>query len=77
MIVAARTLASLVPAANLLKGSCYPDLDQAREVSVKIAVAVAEMQWERGTARREERLKGAELEAAIRATMYEAGVERK
>jgi malate dehydrogenase (oxaloacetate-decarboxylating)(NADP+) len=71
MITAARALAGLVPQENLDNGSCYPNLELAREVSVRIAVEVAKAAWERGTAKRE-RVPGGdkELEAAIRDSMW-------
>jgi malic enzyme len=40
-IVAAKTLAELVPQEKLKDGCCYPDLSNIREVSQKIAAAVA------------------------------------
>jgi malate dehydrogenase (oxaloacetate-decarboxylating)(NADP+) len=45
--VAARTLASLVTDEDIKKGSVYPDLQRIREVSSKIATAVAEVAFER------------------------------
>jgi malate dehydrogenase (oxaloacetate-decarboxylating)(NADP+) len=40
-IVAAKTLAELVRQEKLKDGCCYPDLSNIREVSQKIAAAVA------------------------------------
>jgi malic enzyme len=40
-LVAAQTLASLVSADRLAVGCCYPEINQIREVSIHIAVAVA------------------------------------
>jgi len=68
MIVAARTLANLVPQKNLDQGACYPDLKNAREVSVKIAVEIAKWQYERGTALKTR--PGGDLEAAVRDRMW-------
>ena len=45
--VAAKTLASLVTEADLAAGCVYPDLQRIREVSSKIAVAVAEVAFAR------------------------------
>lgn len=45
--VAAKSLASLVTEDDLAMGSVYPDLQRIREVSVKIAVAVAEVVFAR------------------------------
>jgi hypothetical protein len=47
-IVAAKTLAELVPQKKLKDGCCYPDLSNIREVSQKIAVAVAKHIFETG-----------------------------
>jgi len=48
---AARTLASLVTDDDIKKGCIYPDLQRIREVSSKIAVAVAEVAFQRDLAR--------------------------
>jgi malate dehydrogenase (oxaloacetate-decarboxylating)(NADP+) len=45
--VAAKALASLVTEKDLASGSVYPDLQRIREVSVKIAAAVAEVAFTR------------------------------
>eukprot|EP00049_Salpingoeca_infusionum_P013920 m.259480 g.259480 ORF g.259480 m.259480 type:complete len:556 (+) comp15554_c2_seq2:257-1924(+) len=50
MVLAARTLASLVTEDRFKVGCLYPPLDQIREVSAKIGQAVAEANWARGTA---------------------------
>ncbi|MCE9582188.1 MAG: NAD-dependent malic enzyme [Planctomycetes bacterium] len=49
--VAAKTLAGLVTDADLALGRIYPDLARIREVSLAIAVAVAEVAYARGLAR--------------------------
>ena len=49
-LAAANTLASLVTPADLDQGSLFPPLSNAREVSARIAVAVAEVAFERGLA---------------------------
>jgi malate dehydrogenase (oxaloacetate-decarboxylating)(NADP+) len=51
--VAARTLAQNVSEADLETGRIYPSLTKMREVSLKIATAVAEVADKRGLARRE------------------------
>ena len=79
MIVASRTLASLVPEEMLEKGACYPDLLTVRDVSVVIAADIALGQWERGTALKENTAKDRdELVEQIRHSMYvwARGMER-
>jgi malate dehydrogenase (oxaloacetate-decarboxylating)(NADP+) len=49
-LAAADTLASLVTPADLDQGSLFPPLSNTREVSARIAVAVAEVAFERGLA---------------------------
>jgi malate dehydrogenase (oxaloacetate-decarboxylating)(NADP+) len=49
-LAAAETLASLVTPADLDQGSLFPPLSNTREVSARIAVAVAEVAFERGLA---------------------------
>jgi len=44
----ARALASSVNEADLKRGSIYPPLDQIRQVSLKIAIAVAAYAWDHG-----------------------------
>ena len=51
-LAAARTLASQVTPADLDQGSLFPPLANTREVSARIAVAVAEVAYERGLAAR-------------------------
>jgi malate dehydrogenase (oxaloacetate-decarboxylating)(NADP+) len=66
--VAAKTLASLVTEADLASGCVYPDLQRIREVSSKIAEAVANVAFER-------KLAGIprprDLAALVREHMYE------
>lgn len=65
---AARTLAAEVSEADLAQGSLYPPLSRVREVSARIATAVAEIAYERklaGTTR------PADLAAYIRGQMYD------
>jgi malate dehydrogenase (oxaloacetate-decarboxylating)(NADP+) len=50
-LVAARALAAQVTDADLAQSSVYPPLTKIREVSACIAVAVAELVYERGLAR--------------------------
>lgn len=45
-----QTLAGLVTQKNLDEGRVYPPLSQIREVSVKIATALAEYAYNKGTA---------------------------
>jgi malic enzyme len=47
-IIAARSLANLVPEDKLAVGCCYPDLSNIREVSLQIAAAVAKNIYEHG-----------------------------
>jgi malate dehydrogenase (oxaloacetate-decarboxylating)(NADP+) len=51
-LAAARTAAEEVTAADLEQGSLLPSLSSIRAVSVRIAVAVAEVAWQRGLAAR-------------------------
>ena len=52
-MAAARTLAQLVSEADITQGSLYPALPRIREVSARIAVAVAAVAHERGLAARQ------------------------
>jgi malate dehydrogenase (oxaloacetate-decarboxylating)(NADP+) len=52
-MVAARTLAQLVSDADIAQGSLYPALPRIREVSARIAAAVATVAYERGLATRQ------------------------
>ena len=65
--VAARTLANLVEQEDLDRGRVFPALAKIREVSVAIAVAVAELAYERGFAKME---RPEDLEGHIRSAMY-------
>ncbi len=49
-IVAAETLASCVSLDTLSTGSCYPPLNDIREISAKIACSVCKNQWRKNTA---------------------------
>ncbi len=66
-LAAARALAESVSDASLEEGSIYPPLREIREVSVAIALAVAELAYERGLARSES---GDDLERRIRSHIY-------
>ncbi len=66
--VAARTLADMVTEDDLAMGRIYPSLSRIREVSQAIAVAVAELAWEQGLARRP---RPTDIGAAVRDAMYE------
>jgi malate dehydrogenase (oxaloacetate-decarboxylating)(NADP+) len=57
-IVAAESLASLVPKEMLDVGCCYPDLSQIRHVSQKIAAAVAQHIYETGRSEMKDLPKG-------------------
>jgi len=65
---AARTLAGLVSAADLDRGSLYPPLRDIRRISLAVAVGVAEAAYAMGLARTKRPRK---LETAIRGAMYE------
>jgi malate dehydrogenase (oxaloacetate-decarboxylating)(NADP+) len=66
-LTAARTLASLVGEEDLAMGRIYPALSKIREVSLKIATAVAEEVHREGLARLP---RPADIEADIRARMF-------
>jgi malate dehydrogenase (oxaloacetate-decarboxylating)(NADP+) len=66
--VAARTLAEEVSEDDLAVGRIYPPLRHIRDVSAKIAAAVAEVAFERGLAAEE---RPDDLEAFIRDRMFE------
>jgi len=67
-LTAAETLASLVGEEDLAMGRIYPALSKIREVSVKIAAAVAEEVHREGLARLP---RPADIEADIRARMFQ------
>ncbi len=65
---AAKELAQLVSEDDLKHGCCYPPLTSIREVSVNIAMAVAEMAYDRGLARAP---RPDDLKAHILSMMYQ------
>ncbi|MGC8720562.1 MAG: malic enzyme-like NAD(P)-binding protein, partial [Thermodesulforhabdaceae bacterium] len=65
--VAARTLAEMVDRADLDKGRVYPPLTRIREVSFRIAVAVADVAYRRGLANMS---RPDDLEGYISSLMY-------
>lgn len=65
--VAAKTLAALVTPADYNMGRIYPALDRIREVSAAIAVAVAEVAFERGLTKMS---RPADLLKQVKAHMY-------
>jgi malate dehydrogenase (oxaloacetate-decarboxylating)(NADP+) len=67
-MTAARTLADCVSEADLAQGSLYPPLTDIREVSARIAVAVAEVAFRADLACIE---RPADVEAYIRARTYQ------
>jgi malate dehydrogenase (oxaloacetate-decarboxylating)(NADP+) len=67
-LVAARTLAGMVREEDLAQSCIYPPLTAIREVSLAIAVAVAEKAWEMGLARAK---RPRNPRRAIAAAMYE------
>jgi malate dehydrogenase (oxaloacetate-decarboxylating)(NADP+) len=67
-LTAARTLASTVTAEDLALGRIYPAISNIREVSIKIAAAVAEEAHRAGLARRP---RPADLVEDIRTRMFE------
>jgi malate dehydrogenase (oxaloacetate-decarboxylating)(NADP+) len=69
MLVAANALADQISESDLEKGSCYPPLSTIRDVSAKIAVAVCENQYAKGTASIE-RPEG-DLLAHVQSLMYD------
>ena len=70
--VAARTLASLVTEEDLAMGRVYPDLQRIREVSAKIAVAVAEVVFARNLTKM---VQPRDIAEYVRAYMYEPEYE--
>jgi malate dehydrogenase (oxaloacetate-decarboxylating)(NADP+) len=69
-LAAARALADQVTTGDLEQGSLYPPLAHVREVSARIAAAVAEVAFARGLARA---ARPPDVLAAVRAQMYEPG----
>jgi len=67
-LAAAHALAAEVSEADLAQGSLYPPLTRVREVSARIAAAVAEVAYARGLTAK---AKPADVLADIRAQMYE------
>jgi malate dehydrogenase (oxaloacetate-decarboxylating)(NADP+) len=67
-LAAAKTLAAQVSAADLNRGSIYPPLKNIREVSAKIAAAVAEIAFDQGLAAIP---RPDDLPAFIRSGMYQ------
>jgi malate dehydrogenase (oxaloacetate-decarboxylating)(NADP+) len=65
---AARALAAEVTDADLSLGRVYPALSRIREVSLRIAVAVAEIAYDRGLS---ERRRPASIEEDIRAILFD------
>ncbi|GMI14579.1 hypothetical protein TrVE_jg10542 [Triparma verrucosa] len=67
MLIAARTLAKECKSSDLCNGSIYPPLSSIRDVSLKIATAVAENAYEEGTATVD---RPKNLQSYIQSTMY-------
>ncbi len=72
LLAAARTLALHVTDEDLAQGSLYPPLSKIREVSARIAAAVAEVAYREGLAGK---TRPADVLAEIRARMYEPSYE--
>jgi malate dehydrogenase (oxaloacetate-decarboxylating)(NADP+) len=66
--VAAKTLAKMVTAEDYAKGRIYPGLDRIREVSLAIAVAVAEVAYQGGLTAMK---RPADLPAYVKSQMYD------
>ena len=66
---AARALVQQVSEASLAQGSIFPPLGDIRRVSVEIAVAVAEVAYAEGLARRS---RPTDLRQAVTSSMYDA-----
>lgn len=69
-LAAAHTLAGLVQTEHLDAGSLYPPLPELREISLAIAVSVAEQAYKMNLARHD---RPKDLKRAIAASMYEPG----
>jgi malate dehydrogenase (oxaloacetate-decarboxylating)(NADP+) len=65
---AARTLAGAVTEEALQQGLMYPPLASIREVSLRIAVAVAQVAWQSGLATKP---RPKDVTAHVRALVYE------
>ncbi|MEW6131417.1 MAG: NAD-dependent malic enzyme [Acidobacteriota bacterium] len=70
--VAAKALAARVTEDDLTLGRIYPPLEKIREVSAQIAVAVAEVAYERGLARQP---RPDDLLAYVKSLMFDPGYE--
>ncbi len=67
-LAAAKTLANAVDNSDLSAGTLYPPLNEVRDVSLAIALAVAKIAYERGLAKNEQ---PDDLESHIRDSMYD------
>jgi malate dehydrogenase (oxaloacetate-decarboxylating)(NADP+) len=67
-LAAAQTLAGLVQSEDLAQGRVYPPLTKIREVSLKIATAVAECAYAAGLARAP---RPDDIEADVRDRMFQ------
>jgi malate dehydrogenase (oxaloacetate-decarboxylating)(NADP+) len=67
-MAAAHALANMVTADDLAQGSLYPPLKDIREVSARIAAAVATVAWNRGLASES---RPADVLAYVKSRMYE------
>ncbi len=67
-LIAARTLSRLVTDADLRQGRVYPALSQIRDVSLEIAVAVANEAYDRGLSRT---TPPEDVRAAVKQSMFE------
>jgi malate dehydrogenase (oxaloacetate-decarboxylating)(NADP+) len=67
-MAAAHALANMVTADDLRQGSLYPPLSAVREVSARIASAVATVAWNRGLA---ETSRPSDVLAYVKSKMYE------
>jgi malate dehydrogenase (oxaloacetate-decarboxylating)(NADP+) len=72
-LVAARTLSKHVSYADLQQGRVYPPLPKIREVSLTIAIEVAEVAYRRGLAREP---RPDDLKASIQSMMYHPEYQR-